>query len=210
MGSYNDFFAGSATIAGALVGLLFVSLSIQPERHRARNSVEHRAVAGTAFIALIDALFISLIGLEPGGGLQLGAIIFGVLGLLSSLGLSLRLWQARHQVTLSRRWSLFMLFIVVVYASQLAMGLTPMSKASAAGNTATYIYIMFGLGIARAWELLGMQSTSILHDLSTVLTHPGHPSQPARPNPDRPNASQPDPVVPDHDLPDPGDPPAAR
>jgi hypothetical protein len=167
-------------------------------------------VAGTAFIALIDALFISLIGLEPGGGLQLGAIIFGVLGLLSSLGLSLRLWQARDQVALSRRWSLFMLFIVIVYASQLAMGLTPMSKASAAGNTATYIYIMFGLGIARAWELLGMQSTSILHDLGTVLTHSGHPSQPAGPNPDRPNASQPEPVVPDHDLPDPGDPPAAR
>ncbi len=49
MGSYNDFFAGSATVAGALIGLLFVALSIQPERNRDERSVEHRAMAGTAF-----------------------------------------------------------------------------------------------------------------------------------------------------------------
>jgi energy-converting hydrogenase Eha subunit A len=174
--SYEDFFAGSATIAGALVGLLFVSLSIQPERNRARDSIEHRAVAGTAFVALIDALFVSLIGLEPGGGLQVGAIVFGLIGLLSSGSLSFRLWQARKHAALSKRWSIFMGFIIIVYVSQLTMGLVPMSRLSAEGNTATFIYIMFGLGIARAWELLGMQSTSIIHDLRGSLTH--HQPQP--------------------------------
>ena len=40
-----------------------------PERLRgAHASVEHQAIAATAFTALVDALFVSLIGLQPGSG----------------------------------------------------------------------------------------------------------------------------------------------
>ena len=172
MDSYNDFFAGSATIAGALVGLLFVALSIQPERNRDRHSVEHRAVAGTAFTALLDALFTSLIGLQPGAGLQYGAVIFGALGLISSINLSRRLWAARHEVQLSRRWSTFMGFIIVVYAAQLVVGLWPhMKPGEEASYTAAFIYAMFSLGIARSWELLGMQGTSLVETIRGTLPH---------------------------------------
>ena len=171
MGSYNDFFTGSATIAGALVGLLFVALSVQPERNRDRHMIEHRAIAGTAFTALVDALFVSLIGLQPGSGLQYGAIIFGAFGLLTSLNLGHRLWTNRRRVRLSTRWSTFMGFIILVYAAQLITGLIPMSASEEAGRATTFIYIMFGLGIARAWELLGMQSTGVLHQLRGTLTH---------------------------------------
>ena len=207
MDSYNDFFAGSATIAGALVGLLFVALSIQPERNRDRHSIEHRAVAGTAFTALVDALFISLIGLQPGGGLQFGAVIFGVLGLVSSTSLARRLWRARREVQLSQRWLAFMLFIMAVYAAQLAIGLIPMDRASEASYTAAFIYTMFGLGIARAWELLGMENTnsSLVRQLRGALTHthtqdPKDPKDPKEPRPDRPGPK---------DAADPGGPPAA-
>ena len=187
MDSYNDFFAGSATIAGALVGLLFVALSIQPERNRDRHSVEHRAVAGTAFIALIDALFTSLIGLQPGAGLRYGAIIFGALGLLSSINLSRRLWRARREVRLSRRWSTFMGFIMIVYAAQLVVGLSSIKPAAQASYTAAFIYAMFSLGIARSWELLGMQGTSLVETIREALPHahphgPGHPSAPGDPS----------------------------
>jgi energy-converting hydrogenase Eha subunit A len=210
--SYNDFFAGSATIAGALVGLLFVSLSIQPERNR-RYSIEHRAVAGTAFTALVDALFTSLIGLQPGAGLQYGAVIFGVIGLIASSSLAFRLWSARRDVQLSRRWLSFMLFIIVVYVAQLAVGLTPhMSNASAASNTATFIYIMFGIGIARAWELLGMQGGGMVKRLAGSLTHfdpqsppdpPGTPDSSGTPG----SSSSPAPSGPPAPG-DPGEPPA--
>jgi hypothetical protein len=183
--SYNDFFAGSATIAGALVGLLFVALSIQPERNRDRHSVEHRAVAGTAFTALIDALFTSLIGLQPGAGLQYGAVIFGSIGLLSSINLARRLWAAKSKVQLSRRWSTFMGFIIVVYAAQLIVGLWPMSSANEASYTAAFIYAMFSLGIARSWELLGMQSTSLVETIRGSLPH-AHPQTPLIP-PDPPD-----------------------
>ena len=78
MTTYTDFFSGAATVAGALAGLLFVALSVSPGRLRGDTaSVEHQAIAATAFTALADALFVSLIGLQPGGGLRYGAVILG-------------------------------------------------------------------------------------------------------------------------------------
>jgi hypothetical protein len=204
--SYKDFFTGTATIAGALVGLLFVALSVQPERNRDRHSIEHRAIAGTAFTALIDALFVSLIGLQPGAGLRYGAIIFGTLGLISSCNLAHRLYVAQRTIQLSRRWSTFMLFIIGVYAAQLVVGLIPMDPSSEASYTAGFIYAMFGLGIARAWELLGMQTTQggLVTQLRDTLTHAHTQTQtPSAPlDPSETPSAPPDPS-------DPSDPPPA-
>jgi hypothetical protein len=168
--SYTTFFSGAATVAGALVGLLFVALSVSPERLRGDTaSIEHQAVAATAFTALVDALFVSLIGLEPGGGLRYGAVIFGGLGLTSSCGLALRLWRARGTQQLSRRWPLLLGAIIAVYTAQLVTGLIPMSPAGQASQTVTFIYAMFGVGIARSWELLGLHGGGPLDLLSQGL-----------------------------------------
>jgi hypothetical protein len=168
--SYTSFFTGAATVAGALVGLLFVALSVSPERLRGDTaSIEHQAIAATAFTALVDALFVSLIGLEPGGGLRYGAVIFGALGLTSSCGLALRLWRARGIQQLTRRWPVLLGAIIAVYIAQLVTGLIPMSPAGQASQTTTFIYAMFGVGIARAWELLGLHGGGPLDLLTQGL-----------------------------------------
>ena len=170
MTSYPQFFTGTATVAGALVGLLFVALSVSPERLRgAHASVEHQAIAATAFTALVDALFISLIGLQPGGGLNYGAVILGGLGLTSSIGLAIRLWQSRTGQGLSRRWPYLLGFIVVVYTAQVISGLVTHTQASQADASATFLYIMFSIGIARSWELLGLQGGGPLDLLAQRL-----------------------------------------
>lgn len=201
MTSYTSFFAGAATVAGALVGLLFVALSVSPERLRGDTaSIEHQAIAATAFTALVDALFVSLIGLEPGGGLRYGAVVLGGLGLTSSCGLALRLWRARGMQQLSRRWPLLLAAIIAIYTAQVVTGLIPMSPAGQASQTVTFIYAMFGIGIARSWELLGLHGGGPLDLLSQGLavrragsvhhgTHasgvPGGPA-PQPPGPDQP------------------------
>lgn len=182
MTSYTDFFAGSATVAGALVGLLFVALAVSPERLRDEASVEHQSVAATAFTALVDALFISLIGLQPGGGLQVGAVIFGALGLTAAVGLTIRLWRSRVKAQLSRRWPFLLSLIALTYTAQLISGLIPESPATAADRTATFIYIMFGTGIARSWELLGLSGVGLVSQLGpTLISHAwkGTPPPPA-------------------------------
>jgi hypothetical protein len=168
--SYTAFFSGAATVAGALTGLLFVALSLAPDRLRGANaSVEHQSIAATAFTALVDALFVSLIGLQPGGGLEYGAIVMGLLGLSSSVGLSMRLWQARHAERLSRRWPYLLMVIMALYAAQVVTGFTSHTPAGRADTAATFVYIMFALGIARSWELLGLQGGGPLDLLAERL-----------------------------------------
>lgn len=158
MTSYAQFFSGTATVAGALVGLLFVALSVAPERLRGSTaSVEHQAIAATAFTALVDALFVSLIGLQPGGGLRYGAVPLGGLGLTSSCGLAVRLWQARGTEPLSRRWPYLLSFIIAVYAAQVISGIVAGSGNAEADLTVTFVYVMFSVGISRSWELLGLR-----------------------------------------------------
>ena len=183
MASYAPFFSGSATVAGALIGLLFVALSLAPERLRDAGSLEHQAIAATAFTALVDALFVSLIGLEPGGGLQYGAVIFGALGLSSTIGLTLRLWRNRHVAHLSNRWPIFIGLILAVYTAQLITGLLPENPAGAANQAATFVYVMFGVGIARAWQLLGLKGGGLLDELGATFTpqirqEPGRADEP--------------------------------
>ena len=164
--SYIPFFSGTATVAGALVGLLFVALSVSPGRLRgAHASVEHHAIAATAF----TALFVSLIGLQPGGGLAYGAVILGTVGLTSSCGLALKLWRVRAGGDLSRRWPYLLGFIIAVYAAQIISGIVLRTPDSEANSTVTFVYILFGVGIARSWELLGLEGGGPLDLLARRL-----------------------------------------
>ena len=199
--SYSEFFSGSVTVAGALVGLLFVALSLSPERLRDARSVEHQAIAATAFTALVDALFVSLIALQPGGGLDYGAVIFGALGLSSTFGLALRLWRSRHLGHLSNRWPFFLGIIMAVYTAQLVSGIVPATPAGAADRAATFVYVLFSVGIARAWQLLGLKGGGLLDELGVTFTPPVHaPTTPPAREEDE-EATPPD---------DPDDPPAGR
>jgi hypothetical protein len=55
--SFHDFFSGCATIAGALIGLLFVVLSVSSESLRGEHArTDHQVRAGAAFSALVNTL----------------------------------------------------------------------------------------------------------------------------------------------------------
>jgi Kef-type K+ transport system membrane component KefB len=196
--SYTSFFTGTATVAGALVGLLFVALSVSPERLRGdTGSLEHQAIAATAFTALVNALFVSLIGLEPGGGLRYGALILGLIGLSSSCGLALRLWRGRRVQELSGRWPLLLGVIIAIYAVQVVTGAVPMSATGRADQAATFVYAMFAIGIVRAWELLGLHGGGLLSVLTQGLARrptvaqPGPSREPGAPAMGEPGPGQP-------------------
>src|SRR5215472_14623589 len=83
---FANFFIASASAGAALVGLLFVAVSIAPEQMVTRRApMERQAVAGGAFTALINAFFISLAALIP--HINFGLVIVPLSGfcLLTSL-----------------------------------------------------------------------------------------------------------------------------
>ncbi len=156
---YTNFFLGSVTVAGALTGLLFVALSVAQATDEGKESVERHAVAATAFTALVDSLWISLVALLPGNGIPTASLLLGILGLTSTAALIVRLWRARSREKLSHRWPVLLLLIVATYVAQTVTALT----ASDARRTgATFVMIFFAVGIARSWELLGLRGGGLL------------------------------------------------
>jgi hypothetical protein len=165
--SYSNFFVGSLTVAGALTGLLFVALSVAQENADVTASLERQAVAATAFTALVDSLWVSLVALLPGGaegdGLTSASLILGLLGVTSTASLTIRLWRARSGGRkFSRRWPVVLPAIMIMYGAQVVTSITSHTTHAALSNGATFVMIFFAVGIARSWELLGLRGGGVL------------------------------------------------
>lgn len=161
--SYHEFFLASVGAAGAFVGLLFVAISIAPERTIQENApVERRALAANAFSALLNAFFISIIALLPGTKLGPAAATLGAVGEVASLSLGIELLRRR---TTWRRLVFrtgLLVVGVVLYGYELADGLSLMQTPAATryvAAIATLLLGLYALGIARAWQLLGGRSS---------------------------------------------------
>jgi hypothetical protein len=164
--TYTDFFIGSAGVAGALTGLLFVTLSVTSDQLTGDDaSVELQSVAATAFTALVDALWVSLIALHPGNDLPLASLILGLIGLTSTIGLAVQLWRARTTQILSKRWPFLLGVIAALYGYQISTAFTARAPQRAQSTAATLVFIFFGVGLVRAWELLGLRGGGLLNML---------------------------------------------
>jgi hypothetical protein len=86
---WHDFFLASAGASAALLGLLFVGVSINLAAIAARERVDLRARAGLAFSKLIYVLMASLLMLianPKAHGLAIGLGAIGLLGLFRATG----------------------------------------------------------------------------------------------------------------------------
>jgi hypothetical protein len=138
-------------------------LSVSPERLKVtRETLEHQAIAATAFAALTDALFLSMSGLLPGNGTQTASLVLGLIGLSSTAGLIVRLWRARSSGTLSRRWPVLLSLILAGYAAQAGLSFVTSTTAQSHSQSSVFVFVLFGVGIARSWELLGLRGGGLL------------------------------------------------
>jgi len=159
---YTDFFVGSVTVAGALTGLLFVALSVSQGQEGDAGSLERQAVAATAFTALVDSLWVSLVALLPGHDVQVVSIALGLLGLTSTVSLTLRMWRSRSGQRFTRRWPVLLPLIAAMYGAQTITAALSASPRAAESQGAMFVMIFFAVGIARSWELLGVKAGGIL------------------------------------------------
>jgi hypothetical protein len=166
----HDFFLASAGVAGALIGLLFVAISVSAGR-LATTEVSgqlHRIRAYAALTAFLNALSVSLFALVPGEKIGWTATIVAILGLLFVAASLLSLIRVRQVRWPRARDAAFFLGLGVTFVLQLMSGLDVVNHPGDSGtvnNVAILVIVCFLIGIARAWELIGGPSIGIGHEM---------------------------------------------
>ena len=169
---FKDFFVASTGAGAALVGLLFVAIAVAPERFVMGGAPsERRAVASSSFTALLNAFFISLNALVPHTNIAWFTLVMAAIGFTNSIFLAftalLRLpnWQT------GIRRAILILLGLVLYGFELyfavLLAITP-NDAGPVAELTTLVMSAYGLGIVRAWELLGASRFGFLRWLNPL------------------------------------------
>ena len=162
---FLSFFMTAAGAGGALIGLLFVSVSIAPHRTVQPSApIEARVMSSSAFTALINGFFISLGAVLPFWNIGVFALVMSLIGLINSLNqgwLMLRPWPS-WQNALRRVW--LTVVSIFLYAYELVIAIHIITSPTHTSVFILGILIMgiYGLALLRAWELLGVQRTGLL------------------------------------------------
>jgi len=175
-GNFHDFFAAGATVAGALIGLLFVAISVAGERlSRAEDGVQSQRIrASAALTAFSNPLVVSLFALIPGNTIGWAAAIMAVIGLVFVVASLLSLVRL-HLIRLRRtRWGgladvVLLVSLAVVLVLQLIAAVDVIARPGDSGavdTIAVLVIVCFLIGIARAWELIGGPSIGIVQEVA--------------------------------------------
>lgn len=178
----HDFFLASGGVAGALIGLLFVAISVSAERlsRQGHAAQLHRVRASAALTAFINALVVSLFALIPGQKIGLTSTIVSVLGLGFVTAALLSLRGAEHVQWSTTRDLLFLLGLLAVFVVQFITGLQIIAQPFHAGNVntiAVLVVICFLIGIARAWQLIGGPSIGLTREVTALVTEHHHEAE---------------------------------
>ena len=170
---FANFFIASASAGAALVGLLFVAVSLSPEQMvTSRAPVERQAVAGSAFTALTNAFFISLFALIPHFNIGSAVVPYCSLCLVTTLIQAWHLLRARKSWQSMLRRVFLVLLSFTLYGLELLYGFQLLSSPSKAApivfNLIWCLIGAFGVGLVRAWELLGARRYGFIGWLSPL------------------------------------------
>jgi hypothetical protein len=180
---FHDFFIAAAGAAGALVGLLFVAVSVAPDQIVGPAApLRQQTRASTALTALSTPLIIALVALIPGSNPGWAALAVGVLNLLTTITAIRRLAvdeQAHGPLTWvvhsGRSMLGFVLLMFLDFAAGLVLILHSSSEAAIDVLSAAIIASLL-IGIFRAWELVGARRQTVSRSVSELIT-PNHPSE---------------------------------
>lgn len=170
----HDFFAASAGVAGALIGLLFVALSVSAGRlaHADTGAPLHRIRASAALTAFTNALAVSLFALVPGQKVGGTAVAVAAAGLTFVVACLLSLVRTR-QVQWGTVWdAVFLLGLATTFVFQLIDGADLIAHPGDSGSLNTIailVVVCFLVGIARAWELIGGPTFGITYEVTALV-----------------------------------------
>ena len=185
---FANYFLASAGAGAALIGLLFVAISINTGRTfgRAAQPVRQRVASG-AFTALANAFFISTGALIPHLNVGYITLIMGGIGLVDSLRLGVEFlfgyWRESLAVRLpwpvALRALAFVVVSLILYGYEVVLAVLLVMQPGAVAFVSTLSVILLGvyaLGLVRAWDLLGAPPSSLIGWLNPLHEAPEAPT----------------------------------
>ncbi len=147
---YDDYLTATATAAAALIGLLFVAVSVRDDTIFGPKAMPGgEALAITAFTGLVNSFVVSIFGLIPKINIGEPAVIMAVIGIVSIVRLQRRLHAGRNLPVL--------IITLVAYAAQLGLGvllLVDSRRSDQLINLSIIISVTLIVSLQRAWSLL--------------------------------------------------------
>jgi hypothetical protein len=168
----HEFFLASGGAAGALIGLLFVAVSVSAERLAKTGEQVHRVRASAALTAFTNALTVSLFALIPGHKIGPTAVAVAAVGLLFVVASLLSLIRLRQLRWSTLREAAFLVGLAIVLVTQLIEGaeiIAGYHVATGVNTIAVLVVACFLLGIARSWELIGMPTIGFTQEVAALL-----------------------------------------
>jgi hypothetical protein len=163
---FSGYFAAAAAAAGALIGLLFVSVSLRPDDiFGDATPGGGRALASSSFTGLVNGFFLSMAALIPGQNLGISAVVLAVFCISQTVRLHRSVGTARSNVLTS-------FASVGVFVVQLAAGIGLAVRPHSEGFVKALAWVTitsFTVALLRAWALLRGKAP---HDEAKKLKDP--------------------------------------
>ena len=176
-GAYDAYLGAAATASAALIGLLFVAVSVRDDSIFGPNATPGgEALAITAFTGLVNSFVVSLLGLIPKVNIGEPAVIAAVIGIVATVRLQRQLHASRNLIVLA--------VTLLAYAAQFGYGvlliLNPHDSDQLI-NLSFIIFVTLILSLQRAWSLLKGKHLAAARDSAVPGDHdpppgsgPGH------------------------------------
>jgi uncharacterized membrane protein len=179
-GAYRDLLPAIADCAAALIGLLFVAMTVASRHSPAdRPVVIEQVRAAACILAFTNALTVSLFGLVPGNNIGYPAVVLAVIGIFFTAAGTRSIFSGRLPRRHVPRQLGLIALLLLTFAFELAGGidliLNPHSN-GAAELVSDLLVALLVIGIRRAWELVGDRETGSC-PLATKIARPAASGQ---------------------------------
>jgi hypothetical protein len=154
--SYLEFRSTSAGAAGAMIGLLFVAISLRSDLVFGEHaSAKVKTLAGSSFTGLVNAFSLSILAIVPSTNIGVGMITVSLFCLYNTISLHRKARGTRVQLRV-------LVLSVANYATEFAGGVTlavRIHETWIVNGLCYVIFVSFIIALNRAWALIQSETT---------------------------------------------------